>query len=65
MRVPQWGAHLTTLSVNQRGRNQPQTLRFGSAITRTADNDASPASAEQGSRAQFGIRYVLFDSYAL
>jgi hypothetical protein len=30
------GAHLTTLSVNQRGRDQPRTLRFGPAITRTA-----------------------------
>jgi hypothetical protein len=29
------GAHLTTLSVNQRGRDQPQALRFGSAIART------------------------------
>jgi len=41
------GAHLTTLSVNQRGRDEPQTLRFGSAITRTNDDDASPSSARQ------------------
>jgi hypothetical protein len=48
VRAPQWGAHLTTLSVNQRGRDQPQTLRFGSAITRTVDDDASSACEEQG-----------------
>lgn len=29
------GAHLTTLSVNQRDRAQPGSLSFGSAITRT------------------------------
>jgi hypothetical protein len=29
------GAHLTTLSVYQRGRDQPEPLRFGSAIART------------------------------
>jgi transposase len=41
-------AHLTTLSVNQRGRDQPQTLHFGSAITRTMTMMLRPTGAWQG-----------------
>jgi transposase len=43
------GAHLTTRSVNQRGRDQPQALRFGSAITRTATMMLLTVGREQAS----------------